>query len=206
MSISITHQSNMQALFKTNAANGINQVKTSLPAIDDIAAPKPIAMADIKNIRYISNIKPEEVKAHYESIKAAASKALDETNFENKLLEPNDYHNATIDKIMAVPIEVKIDRDEVNTAILYNRLGISFLDVKRVEVRMEILNLAQTEIDSDADKGLIRKDQQQELTKKIDENLEKLTAQRQNLLDRNNGDESEEVFLEQIAQQRSIKL
>ena len=107
---------------------------------------------------------------------------------------------------MAVPIEVKIDRDEVNTAILYNRLGISFLDVKRVEVRMEILNLAQTEVDNDADKGLIRKDQQLALTKKIDENLEKLTAQRQSLLDRSNGEESEDVFLVQLEQQRSIKL
>ena len=107
---------------------------------------------------------------------------------------------------MAVPIEVKIDHDEVNTAILYNRLGISFLDIKRVEVRMEILNLAQTEVDNDADKGLIRKDQQLALTKKIDENLEKLTAQRQSLLDRNNGDESEDVFLVQLEQQRSIKL
>ncbi len=83
---------------------------------------------------------------------------------------------------------------------------ISFLDVKRVEVRMEILNLAQTEVDNDADKGLIRKDQQLALTKKIDENLEKLTAQRQSLLDRNNGDESEDVFLVQLEQQRSIKL
>jgi hypothetical protein len=71
---------------------------------------------------------------------------------------------------------------------------------------MEILNLAQTEVDNDADKGLIRKDQQLALTKKIDENLEKLTAQRQSLLDRNNGDESEDVFLVQLEQQRSIKL
>lgn len=196
----------MQALFKTNTASGVNQAKHSLPAIDDVTAAKSSSMADIKNVRYISNIKPEEIKAHYESIKAAAKKDLDETNFENKLLEPNDYHNATIDKIMEVPIEVKIDRDEVNTAILYNRLGISFLDVKRVEVRMEILNLAQTEIDHDADKGLIRKDQQRALTKKIDENLEKLTAQRQGLLDRNNGEESEDVFIEQLEQQRSIKL
>lgn len=206
MSISINNQSHMQALFKTNTASGVNQVKQPLPAIDNVAAPKPSAMTDIKHLRYISNIKPEEVAAHYESIKTAASKELDETNFGNKLLAPNDYHNATIDKIMAVPIEVKIDRDEVNTAILYNRLGISFLDVKRVEVRMEILNLAQTEVDNGADKGLIRKDQQLALTKKIDENLEKLTAQRQSLLDRNNGDESEEVFLVQLEQQRSIKL
>lgn len=65
----------MQALFKTNIASGVNQVKHSLPAIDDVAAPKPSAMTDIKNLRYISNIKSEEVKAHYESIKTAAKRS-----------------------------------------------------------------------------------------------------------------------------------
>ena len=84
MSISINNQSHMQALFKTNTASGVNQVKQPLPAIDNVAAPKPSAMTDIKHLRYISNIKPEEVAAHYESIKTAASKELDETNFENK--------------------------------------------------------------------------------------------------------------------------
>ena len=49
MSISINNQSHMQALFKTNTASGVNQVKQPLPAIDNVAAPKPSAMTDIKN-------------------------------------------------------------------------------------------------------------------------------------------------------------
>ena len=198
----------MHALFKTDSASSISQnrqISSANNAAIDLA-PNTTSIEELKSSHYISNIKPEEIKVHYEAIKQLARKELDDTNFENKSLTPNNYHDATIDKIMTVPIEVKIDRDEINTAILYNRLGISFLDVKRIETRMEILNLAQKEIDDDADKGLIRKDQQQTLTKKVEEKLTKLVDEKQSILDRSAGNETEEFFLEQVEEQRSVKL
>lgn len=206
MSIAINNQQNLHSLFTTKKTALSTEKISTVPSNNDAIDTKPSSLQNVKGSRNISNIKPAEVKAHYESIKNAARKELDETNFENKKLEPYDYHNATIDKIMDVPLKVEIDRDEVYTAILYSRIGISFLDVKEVEMRMEVLNLAQEKINEDVESGAIRRDQHQKLSEKIENNLNHLEKEKQSILDRTSGDESEEVFLEQVKQQRKMVL
>ena len=51
--------------------------------------------------------------------------------------------------IMEEPIEVKILPSEINEALLFNNLGINYLEYKELKVRLEMLALAEQDIDKD---------------------------------------------------------
>ncbi|REL28194.1 hypothetical protein DXX93_17560 [Thalassotalea euphylliae] len=209
MSIVLHSPKNSHSLFAPNT------VKNTTKNLEEVSAPSvtpPSEKQATKSLtserysRYISNIKPEEVKAKYEEIRHKAKESLEAANLTNKVLKPFDYLEATIDEIENAPIEVKIDRDEVNTAILYNSLGISFLDVKRVEVRMEILQLAKDDVTKSAESGLIRKDQADQLNQKIAEQMARLMEEKENLMAGKARDQSADEFLNQVTKQRTLNL
>jgi len=161
---------------------------------------------DIRRSGYVSQINPQDVQNIYNQIKKEANTELEAFNLDNNVLEPFDYLKNTIDTIVDYPVEVNIERSEVNTAILYNSLGISFLDVKRIEVKMELLELAKEEVKETANAGLIRKDQAAELNKMIEGNMNALLEEKQSLLERKHITENEELLLEQLKRSQFISV
>ena len=152
----------------------------------------------------ISNINQAEVEEIYERLKEEVRTELEESNFENKKLTLFDYLNANIDGIMDFPIEVKIERDEINQAIIYNRLGINFLEVKEIEVRMELLNLAEAEVKEQEGKGHISGNEAQVLFDQIESSRTELMNKKQKLLEGNK--EHDKDFFERLTSQRSYSL
>lgn len=209
MSITINNSQNLHALFATKKTNLSSQKYLPDNPVDSVSKTSSQKTSSLRDIKYsgnISNVKPEEVKALYEQIKQSAKTTLEAANLTDKKLEPYDYHNATIDSINNAKIDAEIDADEVHTAILYNRMGINFLDIKEIETRMEIFKLAENDVKETAKNSLIRKDQEQELLSKIETNLTKLADKKQNILDGNKKDVSAELFLEQVKTQRNMNL
>jgi hypothetical protein len=59
------------------------------------------------------------------------------------------FHKETIMQIMKMPLEVEVERDEMQQALLFNSLGINFLEYKELGVRREMLSLAKESIKKD---------------------------------------------------------
>ena len=76
-------------------------------------------------------------------------------------------------------------------------MGINFLDVKRVEFRMELLELARAEIEEDQ-KHTLDKDKRETLIEKIDNNLMKLEDKKQSILDASETKNKEKLLLEKL--------
>jgi len=58
------------------------------------------------------------------------------------------YFNKVIKEITQVPIEVEVERHEMKQAILFARLGIDFLKVKEIEVKIDMLTLTGQDVES----------------------------------------------------------
>jgi len=156
------------------------------------------AISELRSSNRVSTINPEEITALFNKIKAVASTNLEDKNYQDKELSSYDYLNSTIEEIMDYPIEVKIERDEVNIAILYGSLGINFLDVKRLEVRMELLDRSKEEVTGMANSGGIRKDEEAHLKKTIAGHMDSLQQQKEALLSRSTIKENEVLLFEQL--------
>ena len=160
--------------------------------------PKSGSIEQVMFAEQITHIKRADLEKIYNEIKWAVKSELDAENFGGKELKPFDYLQGNIDKIMYHPIEVKIDSDEVYTAIIYNRMGINYLDLKRIETRMGLLELAKEDVDINEDQGNIRKDQTQQLYKQITSNRQTLENEKQALLDSKQLKENEQRLFEQL--------
>jgi hypothetical protein len=154
----------------------------------------------------ISQINQENVAVLYNELKLGAKEKLDGMNLGKEELKPSDYHNATIEEIMKFPIEVKIERDEINQAIIYNRLGINYLDVKKLEVKMELLALAKGEVLQQKKQGAITEVQAQLLVDKIEHYQMQLTEEKQNLLEGRQPQKNEQLFFDQLTKQKDFSL
>lgn len=175
-SITLTTAQNLQLQFLTSQQKGVEETHSYKNEVEN----KPSNTSSTDEFRYsrrASNVNPEKVQALYDEIKAESNSELEAFNLENKALKPFDYISSNIEKIMNYPIEVKIERDEINIAILYNSLGISFLDVKRIEVKMELLELAKEEVAQAEKAGQISKDEANTLKKMIEENMNSLSEE-----------------------------
>lgn len=195
--ITLTTAQNLQVQFLTSQQKDVEKTHSYTNEVEN----KPSNTSTTEDFRYsrrVSNINPEKVKALYGEIKAESNKELEAFNLEDKTLKPFDYLSSNIEKIMDYPIDVKIERDEINIAILYNSLGISFLDVKRIEVKMELLELAKEEVGQAAKAGAIRKDEANTLQKMIEGNMNSLFEEKQSLLERKHIKENEDLLLEQL--------
>lgn len=196
-SITLTTAQNLQLQFLTSQQKGVEETHSYKNEVEN----KPSNTSSTDEFRYsrrASNVNPEKVQALYDEIKAESNSELEAFNLENKALKPFDYISSNIEKIMNYPIEVKIERDEINIAILYNSLGISFLDVKRIEVKMELLELAKEEVAQAEKAGQISKDEANTLKKMIEENMNSLSEEKQSLLERKHIKENEDLLLEQL--------
>lgn len=150
-------------------------------ALQSVNSSEKSSVNNLHSSSRVSSINEAEVKDIYQKIRIEANEDLDSANFTEKVFTIFDYLDGSIDKIMGYPLDVKIDRDEFNTAILYNRMGINFLDIKRLEVRMELLELARKE--SQENKHFMSMDKFKALIEKIDDNLLKLEDMKQSILD-----------------------
>jgi len=190
----------------TNTEEQGNVANASFSEIYNEQLPKPEPVAQIESSSRISTINDADVAAIYKTIKQEVKEELEVQNIEGKELAPFDYLNGNIDKIMNFPIEVKIEPDEVNQAIIYNSLGISYLDVKEVEVRMELLAKAKDDVNQQKKQGLIREDQAQNLLDKIERFQTQLEDKKQSLLDGNSKNNNEKLFIEQLTAQKGFNL
>jgi hypothetical protein len=160
--------------------------------------PKSSSVEQVMFADQITHIKRADLETIYNEIKWAVKSELDAADSEENELKPFDYLEGNIDKIMYHPIEVKIERDEVYTAIIYNRMGINYLDLKRIETRIGLLELAKEDVDANEHKGSIRKDQTQHLNKQITSNRDTLENEKQALLDNKQLKENEQRLFEQL--------
>lgn len=165
---------------------------------NDDAVKSPNAIENIRGGDRISNIKPEDIEALYAEIKAGSITAIEASNIKNEKLEPFDYLQHNIKEIGDYPIEVSIEPDEVNTAILFNSLGINFLDVKRMEVRMELYEKAKEDVKNSSENNDIRKDQELALMEDIDNRIADLKERKQDLMERKKITESEDELFNQL--------
>lgn len=205
--ITLTTSQNVLSQLSALSQKPSNQDVEETSSYSNTIENKPSTSNSIDELRYstkITSINPEEVRLLYNQIKAKANYELEAYNITNKKLEPFDYLSNNIDEIIDYPIDVKIERDEIEMAILYNSLGINYLDVKRIEVRMELLEIAKEEVSQSAKTGDITKNQQQSLNKVIKGNMESLLEQKQNILERKNITENEDLLLEQVKRSSAV--
>jgi hypothetical protein len=152
----------------------------------------------------ISKINQADVAVLYTELKLDAKEKLDAMNHDKEELKSPDYHSATIKEIMNLPIEVKIERDEINQAIIYNRLGINYLDVKKLEVKMELLALAKGEVTRQKKQGAITEEQAQLLVDKIEHYQLQLSEEKQSLLEGRLPKKNEQLLFEQLTKHKKI--
>ncbi|NRA55492.1 MAG: hypothetical protein HRU23_15225 [Gammaproteobacteria bacterium] len=202
-SISLNANQTMQWQHAQLSANNLG--KSSIFSLESIEkTPSANAINQLRSSNRISNIDPTELKALYSQIKTHADAQLDAANIQNKDLQPFDYLQNNIDTIADYPIEVEIEPDEVNTAILYNSLGINFLDVKRIEMKMDLFELAKNDVKENEKAGLIRKDEADALNKQIQGHMDSLLDQKQALLDRKSVTDSEEALFKQLRLKQTV--
>jgi len=89
----------------------------------------------------------EQAKNLYSHFKANARAEVDQ-NLDERERSIETYRKTMVD-IMEEPIEVKILPSEINEALLFNNLGINYLEYKELKVRLEMLALAEQDIDKD---------------------------------------------------------
>jgi len=183
-----------------------NVANASFSEIYNEQLPKPEPIAQIESSSRISTINDADVVALYKAINQEVKEELEAQSIEDKEIDPFDHLAGNIDSIMNFPIEVNIERDEINQAILYNSLGISYLDVKEVEVRMELLAKAKDDVNQQKKQGLIREDQAQNLLDKIERFQTQLEDKKQSLLDGNSKNNNEKLFIEQLTAQKGFNL
>lgn len=195
--------SQLSALSQKSSSQSVEGTSSYTSAIENKSSTSN-SIDELRRSTKITSINPEEVRSLFNQIKAKSNTELETNNITNKKLEPFDYLSNNIDEIMDHPIEVKIERDEIEIAILYNSLGINYLDVKRIEVRMELLEIAREEVSENAKNGSITKEQEQSLNKIIKGHMESLLEQKQNLLERKHITENEDLLLEQLKRSSAV--
>ena len=119
----------------------------------------------------------EQSKALYNIAKDKASERVDDTLSDRE--RSIETYKETMIEIMEMPIDVEILPSEINEALIFNNLGINYLEYKELKVRMEMLSLTDQDIDEDSalhrsDKEKLRNmtaDLSAQLQLKIDELL-----------------------------------
>ncbi|MBE0370789.1 hypothetical protein [Pseudoalteromonas aurantia] len=84
---------------------------------------------------------------YYEKIKGHANSVVDDSLPADKYSK--GLHHETLSQIMKMPIDVEVERHEMQQALLFNSLGIDFLAYKELGVRREMLALAEDDIMGD---------------------------------------------------------
>lgn len=201
MTLSVTHR-----YYLNNQATQLISIKQSesdgspAPAQEQNGAAKNLTEAKQSSDR-VSTISPEYIDETYQKIRQQSREKLDEDNFQNRRISQFEYLNRTIDDVMDYPIEVKIDKSEVNTAILFNRIGVNFLDLKRTEVRMELLAEAGKELEQTKDQ--MSQEKHDRLNKKIEGHQVRLEEQKQAILAGGEQKDKEKLLLERLILNRS---
>ncbi|PHQ75384.1 MAG: hypothetical protein COB74_04760 [Shewanella sp.] len=197
-SITMNNQLSLQSSYLAGAQKAEVSINPAFLGIEDAQQAEVSSTPDIRFSSQISSLNKAEIGIIYNQIKIEVKAKLEKDNLDNIEFKPFDYHQSTIDEIMDYPLDVKIEPDEIHTAILYNRMGISFLDVKRVEVRMELLKLAEQDVEKSAKQASIDIDQRQMLSQKIDNNLLKLEGEKQALLEGDQMRKNQQELFEQL--------
>lgn len=90
----------------------------------------------------------EQAKELYNIAKDKASGRVDDTLSDRE--RSIETYKETMIEIMEMPIDVEILPSEINEALIFNNLGINYLDYKELKVRMEMLSLTKQDIDEDS--------------------------------------------------------
>ncbi|AQS37411.1 hypothetical protein Sps_02253 [Shewanella psychrophila] len=200
MTASITM--NNQLSLRSSYLAGLQKKEVSInPDFSDVGDTQPADVPSTPDIQFssqISSLNKAEIGSIYNQIKLEAKAKLEKDNVNNTELKPFDYHKSTIDEIMLHPLVVKVEPDEIHTAILYNRMGISYLDVKQAEVRMELLKLAEEDVENSAQQASISEEQRLGLSQIIASNLLKLEDEKQALLEGDQMRKNQQELFEQL--------
>jgi len=90
----------------------------------------------------------EQAKELYHIAKDKASERVDDTLSDRE--RSIETYKETMIEIMEMPIDVEILPSEINEALIFNNLGINYLEYKELKVRMEMLSLTDQDIDEDS--------------------------------------------------------
>ncbi|AOT11187.1 hypothetical protein [Pseudoalteromonas luteoviolacea] len=120
----------------------------------------------------------DQAHEYYQFALEIAKERIDPELEDERLREIQWYKEATIE-IMDMPIEVEIEQDEINEALLFGSLGIDFLTYKEMGVRIDMLNLMEQDINSS--QTLLTSDKEK-LKSVLNERREVLELQREEML------------------------
>ncbi|MBE0357228.1 hypothetical protein [Pseudoalteromonas phenolica] len=90
----------------------------------------------------------EQAKHLYNTAREKASERVDDTLSDRE--RALETYKETMIEIVEMPFDVEISPSEINEALIFNNLGINYLDYKELKVRMEMLSLAEQDIDEDS--------------------------------------------------------
>lgn len=162
------------------------------------------SVEQLKGEDNIAKINPEQIKSLYDEIKTLAKDRLDASNQDPQTLTEFDYLKTSIEEIEGHKIDVKIEPEEIKTAILYSSLGINFLDIKRLETRIEVYQLAKQEVAASAKNQGIRQDQAEQLTQFIDQKIAHLQSQKRSLLERDGVKINEDELFQKVKLNKAV--
>ena len=88
----------------------------------------------------------DNVKSRYRELGVDIKQTMD-SNLSKRDYDLS-YFNKLLKEITEMPIEVEVERHEMKQAVLFTRLGIDFLKVKEIEVKIDMLTLTGQDIES----------------------------------------------------------
>ena len=110
----------------------------------------------------------------------------------SRYLKDRDYElnlfDKTLKEIMNIPIEVEIERHEMKEAIVFARLGIDFLKLKELDVRIDMLTLAEQNV---GNSSYLTKSDKNIFSERIKELKAQLEQQKEALITGSNPNELE---------------
>lgn len=134
--------------------NNISKTTSTSFKLFEVMSKQPDPMAGFGSDEISDN-----VKSLYRELGVEVQQTMDSS------LEKRDYDlsyfNKVIEEITEIPIKVEVERHEMKDAILFARLGIDFLKVKEIEVKIDMLTLTGQDIESSSaltqsDKDILR--------------------------------------------------
>lgn len=152
--------------------------ETGSAFIQDAQSINQSKLTALKQDKTITQIDSAELAQYYSDLKTKVNKELSLHATPSAM----DVHEGVIDKIESDDIKVTIKPSEVRLAIIYNSLGISYEQVKKLESKIELYQQAKQDVKSSLKSQQINNEQAQQLEQEIDNKIANLQEQKESLL------------------------
>ncbi|PAJ75283.1 hypothetical protein CJF42_05845 [Pseudoalteromonas sp. NBT06-2] len=160
--------------------NGSDMTETHFKLFEEVAK-----KSNLRGERSVAEIS-DKTKALYSELSIDVKQTI------KPYLKDRDYElnlfDKTLKEIMNIPIEVEIERHEMKEAIVFARLGIDFLKLKELDVRIDMLTLAEQNV---GNSSYLTKSDKNIFSERIKELKAQLEQQKEALITGSNPNELE---------------